>query len=174
MGVLRWQSKLDATLEAAGAKKAQFAKFDPEVLIALRMGVLQLRFLERVPESAAVNESVELVKRARKRSAAGLVNALLRKVASLPADSEKPLASLDSAKAIAEEFAHPFWLVERWAAQFGLEAVAQICRQNQQVPPVSLPLCPVVALWVRLLDPTATRAPGCVPPMSHVPKGIAR
>src|SRR5205823_6645224 len=68
MGVLRWQSRLDATLLTSGAKKAQFAKFDPEVVIALRLGVLQLRFLERIPESAAVNESVELVKRAHKRS----------------------------------------------------------------------------------------------------------
>src|SRR5205807_1952632 len=106
MGVLRWQSRLDAALEAAGAKKAQFAKFDPEVLIALRLGVLQLRFLERIPESAAVNESVELVKRARKRSASGLVNALLRKVASLPVEEEeKSPATFDSAKAIAEAYA---------------------------------------------------------------------
>src|SRR4051794_39791668 len=58
MGVLRWQMRLDSAIAEFTGKK-----LDPEVRIALRLGVFQLRFLERIPESAAVNESVELVKR---------------------------------------------------------------------------------------------------------------
>ena len=68
MGVLRWRSLLDG--EIAAHSSYDLVRLDAEVLIALRMGSYQLRFLERIPASAAVNESVELIKRARKRSAA--------------------------------------------------------------------------------------------------------
>src|SRR6266853_1896862 len=79
MGVLRWQSLLDRRLAAASSQKLE--RLDSEVLAALRMGVYQLQFLSRVPAHAAIFESVELVKAARKRSAAPFVNAVLRKIA---------------------------------------------------------------------------------------------
>src|SRR6185312_9381794 len=77
MGVLRWRSVLDEQLSKHADKP--LAKFDAEVITALRIGAYQLLFLERVPAHAAINESVELVKKARKRSEAGMVNAVLRK-----------------------------------------------------------------------------------------------
>ena len=68
-------------------------KLKPEVLIALRIGAYQLLFMDRIPESAAVNESVKLAKNNRAQFAAGLVNAVLRKVASnglqLPDESDR-------------------------------------------------------------------------------------
>src|ERR1017187_9915261 len=76
-GALRYQSQLDYLIGHYSGRKL---RLDPEVRIALRMGIYQLRYLERIPEHAAVGESVELVKRARKHSAAGFVNAVLRKV----------------------------------------------------------------------------------------------
>src|SRR5258707_12948088 len=79
MGVLRWQSLLDQRLAAASSQKLE--RLDGEVLAALRLGVYQLQFLSRVPAHAAIFESVELVKAARKRSAASFVNAVLRKIA---------------------------------------------------------------------------------------------
>src|SRR5712692_5472254 len=75
MGVLRWQRLLDFLIERASHRGA--ADLDLEVLLALRLGIYQMRFLTRVPRAAAVNESVELVKAARKRSAAPFVNAVL-------------------------------------------------------------------------------------------------
>ena len=77
LGVLRWQRLLDFLLGRNLDRAAE--RLDPEVLIALRLGLYQLRFLERIPAHAAVDQSVELVKRARKYSAAGLVNAVLRR-----------------------------------------------------------------------------------------------
>src|SRR5208282_3299065 len=85
MGVLRWQSLLDQRLAAASSQKLE--RLDGEVLAALRLGVYQLQFLSRVPAHAAIFESVELVKGARKRSAAPFVNAVLRKIAGAIADS---------------------------------------------------------------------------------------
>src|SRR5271170_6094610 len=70
MGVLRWQSLLDQRL--AGASSQKIERLDREVLAALRLGVYQLQFLSRVPARAAIFESVELVKAARKGSAASL------------------------------------------------------------------------------------------------------
>ncbi|HEY2912555.1 MAG TPA: transcription antitermination factor NusB, partial [Candidatus Angelobacter sp.] len=78
MGVLRWRSVLDETI--ARLSFTPFRKLDFEVLTALRMGVYQKQFLNKVPAHAAVNETVELVKQAKKVSAAGLVNAVMRKV----------------------------------------------------------------------------------------------
>jgi 16S rRNA (cytosine967-C5)-methyltransferase len=78
MGVLRWQSALDAAFSPL--LSIPLRKLDLEVLIALRMGVYQLAFLSRTPGHAIVNETVELVKYAKKRSAAGLVNAVMRKL----------------------------------------------------------------------------------------------
>ncbi|HVA16339.1 MAG TPA: transcription antitermination factor NusB, partial [Candidatus Dormibacteraeota bacterium] len=70
MGTLRWQRLLDFFIEHYTAKKS--LALDVEVLVALRIGIYQLRHLARIPASAAVDESVELVKRARKQSAASL------------------------------------------------------------------------------------------------------
>ena len=78
MGVERWRLRLDDAV--APHLSQSLSRLDREVLLALRMAAYQLLFLERVPAHAAINESVELVKRARKRSATGLVNAVLRKL----------------------------------------------------------------------------------------------
>src|SRR5215469_3922846 len=77
LGVLRWQRLLDFLLERHSKKPV--AKLDLPVALALRLGLYQIEFLERIPSRAAVNESVELVKRARKASAASLVNAVLHR-----------------------------------------------------------------------------------------------
>src|ERR1700674_1772095 len=85
MGVIRWQSLLDHRLATASSQKLD--RLDGEVLTALRLGVYQLQFLSRVPAHAAIFESVELVKAARKRSAAPFVNAVLRTIAGAGASS---------------------------------------------------------------------------------------
>src|ERR1700686_3137405 len=85
MGVLRWQSLLDQRLAAASSQKLE--RLDGEVLAALRLGVYQLQFLTRVPPRAAIFDSVELVKAARKRSAAPFVNAVLRKITAAGAEN---------------------------------------------------------------------------------------
>jgi 16S rRNA (cytosine967-C5)-methyltransferase len=85
LGVLRWQLQLDQKIRAQMSKPN--AKLDPAVLVALRLGAFQLLHLDRIPAHAAINESVELVKRSGYRSAAGLVNAVLRKLALAPEDT---------------------------------------------------------------------------------------
>jgi 16S rRNA (cytosine967-C5)-methyltransferase len=130
--VLRWRSRLDEAI--AGVSALPLTKVDLEVLIALRLGAYQLRFLNRIPKHAAINESVELVKRARKSSAAPFANAVLRvmgdtKIAPSPqAIAGEPVARL------AREFAHPEWLVKRWVQAFGPERALAICQYDQRIP----------------------------------------
>src|SRR5262249_20180336 len=85
MGVVRWRSRLDDEIAATSSQLLK--KLDLEILIALRLALYQFRFLTRIPYRAALHESVELVKRARKRSAAPFVNAVLRKLAKGPPSS---------------------------------------------------------------------------------------
>ncbi|HLI64326.1 MAG TPA: 16S rRNA (cytosine(967)-C(5))-methyltransferase RsmB [Terriglobales bacterium] len=135
MGVLRWRSRLDQTIAAASARP--LAKVDIEVLTALRLGAYQLGYLDRIPAHAAIDESVELVKRARKHSAAGFANAVLRNIAGMPGEivSEPHPRTVVS---LAREFAHPQWLVERWVEEYGTERAELICRHNQRVPKTAI------------------------------------
>jgi 16S rRNA (cytosine967-C5)-methyltransferase len=135
LGVLRWQRLLDFLLEQDLGKPV--ASLDTEVLLALRLGLYQLRFLTRVPVRAAVNESVELVKRARKSSAAGLVNAVLRRAASaageMPEQLERLLpADLPPAERLATRYSHPTWMVARWLEVFGQARTAALLESNNR------------------------------------------
>jgi 16S rRNA (cytosine967-C5)-methyltransferase len=137
MGVLRWRSLLDTHIAARSSQK--LARLDAEVLTALRIAVYQLLFLDRVPARAAVNESVELVKRAKKRSAVPFANAVLRKFAA-GADrlDESAIANAATPAELANSAAHPSWLVERWTKQFGLESAREICAYNQRIPETAI------------------------------------
>ncbi len=117
MGVLRWRGGLDFQIENLSGKKVD--RFDSEVRTALRMGVYQIRFLERIPKRAVVDDAVELTKAARKRSAAGLVNAVLRKCESpdqrlLGRDFEN--LSAENLESVSRAF--PSWILQRWATNF--------------------------------------------------------
>src|SRR5271154_4377194 len=130
MGVLRWRLLLDRRLAAASSQKIE--QLDDEVLIALRLGAYQLQFLSRIPARAAIFESVELVKAARKRSAASFVNAVLRKievevahagagdaVARIVNSDVNSGDDSDDATTLAQNAAHPSWLVARWTERYG-------------------------------------------------------
>ena len=141
MGVLRWKSLLDS--EIANVSAQPLAKLDLEVLTALRLALYQLRWLDRVPARAAINESVELVKRARKRSAAPFVNAILRKFGSgrsAAGDIAPPVVDGDSPATLAASAAHPRWLVGRWSQNYGLDFATLICQHNQSVPVTAIRL----------------------------------
>jgi 16S rRNA (cytosine967-C5)-methyltransferase len=136
MGVLRWRSLLDQQIAARSSLK--LSKLDPEVLTCLRLAAYQLLYLNRVPQHAAVHESVELVKRARKRSAVPFVNAVLRKFAGSAADPSGKHGRTATVAELASSSAHPQWLVERWTQLFGLSVTRQICNYDQQVPVTSI------------------------------------
>jgi len=120
-GVLRFRAQLDFLIEHYAGRRR---KLDREVRTALRMALYQLRYLERVPAHAAVAESVELVKRARKTSAAGFVNAVLRKV------DRRPVAWPSREV----EWSCPEWLLARWESFYGAAAAEAIARAALREP----------------------------------------
>ena len=134
MGVLRWRGVLDDKI--AEHTSQPLTKLDREVLIALRLGAYQLLFLDRIPKHAAINESVELVKRARKKSAAGMVNAVLRKISNSHFSQKRGELGHPSLDNRPGNYgaAHPPWLVERWDRVYGSEIASKICEYNQSAP----------------------------------------
>jgi 16S rRNA (cytosine967-C5)-methyltransferase len=139
MGVVRWRSRLDADIATASSQP--LSKLDAEILIALRIALYQFLWLDRVPQRAALHESVELVKRARKRSAAPFVNAVLRKLSAAPRKTQVPAHDETSSPAdLADGLAHPAWLVERWVREYGLSSAYQICQHNQAIPTAAIRL----------------------------------
>jgi 16S rRNA (cytosine967-C5)-methyltransferase len=157
MGVLRWRSRLDD--EIAPASSQPLAKLDLEILIALRLALYQLRWLDRIPQRAAIHESVELVKRARKRSAVPFVNAVLRKLSATPKKNLRTLDANSSAENLASTLAHPLWLVKRWEKEYGASATHAICEHNQAISATAIRLRSDDAL-VPLKQEGVTVAPG--------------
>jgi 16S rRNA (cytosine967-C5)-methyltransferase len=129
MGVLRWQIALDAGVRRFLERPDQ--KIAEAVAMALRMGAFQLLHMDRIPAHAALSESVELCRAAGQPHATGMVNAILRKVATAPKPKEKVF---ELPAAFAERLGHPAWLVERWVKAYGRAAAMKMCEADQQEP----------------------------------------
>jgi 16S rRNA (cytosine967-C5)-methyltransferase len=150
-GTLAWQGRLDHHLGQLVHRP--LAELDAGARAALRLGLYQLLFLDRVPAYAAVDASVRLARRSG-RGAAGLVNAVLRRVsregqAALPL----PDAAGDRIGRLAVEWSHPRWLVERLADEIGIEELPRLLAAHNRHGPVALRAHPVGsrdALGVRL------------------------
>jgi len=141
-GVQRWRAALDHVI--AHVSKRSIDRLDPEIVEILRLGAYQLLYLSRVPAAAVVDDAVNLAGRAGKRSASGLVNAVLRSISRAratlplpprPADPADRPAAIDY---LAVTLSHPRWLVERWLDRFGFDATEQWLRFNNAPAPLTL------------------------------------
>ena len=141
-GTLRWQRNLDHLVEHFAARP--IAKIDGDVLHILRLSLYQLLHLDRVPASAVVDDAVDLARQAKKSSATGFVNAVLRSTQRkrqhlpLPPRPETG-APRDAALAyLGITHSHPEWLVARWFDRYGLEATEQWVQFNNDTPQMTL------------------------------------
>jgi len=150
-GSLRWQRSLDHLVEHFANRP--LGKVDRDVLHILRLSLYQILHLDRVPASAVVDDAVDLTRHARKGSAAGFVNAVLRSalrqrhrlpLPPRPALSERGEAKgagLDRDAAIAYlgiTHSHPDWLVGRWVDRYGLEAAERWVHFNNETPRLTI------------------------------------
>ena len=137
-GTLRWQRQLDYLIEHFA--KRPLAKLDFEVLQILRLGAYQLLHLDRVPAAAAVNDAVAMTRRARKTSAAGLVNAVLRALSRnshrLPLPPRPPDG--DPLPYLEVSLSHPGWLADRWLDRYGFEAAEAWEQFNNAAAPLTI------------------------------------
>ena len=141
-GSLRWQRALDHVITHF-ARRA-LSTIDPEVVFVLRLSLYQILHLDRVPASAVVDDAVDLARGARKRSATGFVNAVLRNTlrqrTKLPFPS-RPDTDADRDAVLAYlgiTHSHPAWLVARWLDRYGYEATERWVRFNNETPRLTL------------------------------------
>lgn len=112
-------------------------KLDPLVLVILRLGAYQLLYLDRIPASAACNESVKLAKKWVHEGAGKLVNGALRQMARTRDQWKFPQGPDHELERIALEYYHPEWLVRRWKFRYGLEEAVKLCAFDNARPAFS-------------------------------------
>jgi 16S rRNA (cytosine967-C5)-methyltransferase len=141
-GTLRWQAALDHVIAAFSRRPV--TKLDAEVLDILRTAIFQLLHLDRVPASAVVSDAVNMTRKVGKKSAAPLVNALLRRVSRerahlplppRPENTDDRAAALDY---LAVSLSHPRWLAARWLDRYGFTATEAWLQFNNRPAPLTI------------------------------------
>ncbi len=134
-GVLRHAITLDWRLDHLSRKP--MARLPLNVATTLRVAAYQLLYLDRIPDSAAVNEAVKLIRKQPGHDWGGLVNAILRNFIRQP---PPPLADISTnpIQALSVQYACPKWMVKRWLKAFGLASAKELCRKTLEIPPMTL------------------------------------
>ena len=133
-GVTSWKLTLDEIIKKHS--KIKIKKISPWILNILRMGIYQIIFLDKIPKSAAVNESVTLAKRYGHSGSSGFVNALLRKVDKK--DYEELFSIQDEVKRNSLVYSMPEWIVQKLLNQKGEKAVEHICENSNVRPKLTI------------------------------------
>jgi 16S rRNA (cytosine967-C5)-methyltransferase len=134
-GVLRHRGNLDWRLTALTNRP--LLGLPTIVVMILRLGAYQLLYLDRVPDSAAVNESVKLAKRVKGRDWSGVVNGVLRNLIR-QAEPQGPSPSEDPVHALSIRYSCPTWLTQRWIDRLGRDQTERVCQQTIGIPPLTL------------------------------------
>ena len=133
-GVLRHRARLDWQLNAVASRPLH--RLPAVVAAILRLGAYQMRYLDRIPVSAAVNESVKLAKGVKGRDWRGMVNGILRNLTR--AEIEWPDMARDPVNGLSVTYSCPNWLTRRWIDRWGIEVAEAMCRHTATVPPLTL------------------------------------
>jgi 16S rRNA (cytosine967-C5)-methyltransferase len=131
-GVIRWRAKLDWVL--IGFYHGDFLKCLNIVKNAMRVALYQIMFLDRIPIPAAINESVEIVKRIQGDRTAGIVNGVLRNIARNLDNIRYPEKNDDIIYYFSIIYSHPRWMVKRWVERFGKEKAEKLLFVNNRRP----------------------------------------
>ena len=141
-GTLRWQRGLDHLVEFFARRPVR--RLDLEITVILRLSLYQLLHLSRVPASAVVDDAVDLTRAARKPSASGFVNAVLRQTLRqrnrlpLPARPDMPGDRAAALAYLGITHSHPEWLVARWLDRHGFDATERWVQFNNESPSLTL------------------------------------
>jgi 16S rRNA (cytosine967-C5)-methyltransferase len=135
-GVLRHPNFLDYIIRSFA--RIPLVRMDLPVLTVMRMALFQLRFLDRIPDFAAIDTSVSLIKARNGRKTAGFVNGVLRNAVRRFHTLALPDPHADLLGHIIVVHSIPEWLAKRWLARYGPDQVLELCRTINQVPPLTL------------------------------------
>lgn len=135
-GTIRMRGNVDYILSQF--LKNPLNKITPWIRLILRLGVYQMIFMDKIPDRAAVNESVNLSKKYGHPGTVKLVNGVLRNVARNKETLTYPALEKDAVNHIAVVYSHPKWLVKRWIKQLGVEETINLCAANNSSLPVTV------------------------------------
>lgn len=119
------------------SSKIKMKKIHKKILIILKMGIYQIIFMDSVPDSAAVNESVILTKKHGNKGSIGYVNGMLRNI-SRKKEEFKDLNIKDDAERISIKYSHPKWLVDKWISEYGTDFTEDLARANNENPSLNI------------------------------------
>lgn len=133
-GVTTWKLTIDEIIKKYS--KIRLKKISPWILNILRMGIYQIVFLDKVPKSASVNESVNLAKRYGHKSSSNFVNAILRKIDKK--DYKEFFELKDDVERISKTTSMPIWIIEELLKENDIKKVEEICRCSNVRPKVAI------------------------------------
>lgn len=154
-GVVRWRAKLDWVL--TGFYFGEFHKCMNLVKNAMRVGLYQILFLDKVPVPAAINEAVEMIKHLQGEKAAGMVNAVLRNIARNLSNIRYPNIADDESFYYSIIHSHPKWLVKKWIEEFGVEETIKLMEANNEKPYTPLRVNTLKATSAEVLEIFTTK-----------------
>jgi len=168
-GIVRRQRTLDSLIDVLGKKKA--AQQPPELRIALHLGLYQLRYLDRIPASAAVNTSVEIAKENGLGKLSGVVNGLLRSYIR-QSESQDPLQlPADPVTRLGIEHSFPDWIVETWLEQLPIEEVERLLAWFNLSPKIDLRVN-ILKTSVAKVEALLQESGIAVERIPHLPQGL--
>jgi len=135
-GVVRWQGRLDWHIDQLINIKP--GRISPTIRTLLRLALYQILFLDRVPDHAAVNETVRIAKATHPAYLAGFVNGVLREAIRRGDGWDWPAEQSDPEQYLAATTAHPAWLVALWLRELGFAETRELCLANNRVAPMTL------------------------------------
>lgn len=135
-GVLRQRESMDRII--GHFSKSPIKKIKPKPLYLLRIGIYQIVHMDRIPDFAAIDTTVEIGKKTCGKPTAGFINAVLRKAATRHHEIELPDKDRDPADFIGIEYSLPLWLAKRWLDRYGFDPTVRLCEQISTIPSITL------------------------------------
>lgn len=130
-GTVKWTLTIDWHIRQFS--KVRLKKISPWILNIIRLGIYQLLYMDKIPVSAACNESVNLAKKYGHAATSGFVNGILRTVARNREALEYPDRQADRVEYLVVRYSHPRWMVEQWLARYGEEFTESLLQANNSI-----------------------------------------
>ncbi len=169
-GIVRRRRSLDAIIDQLGKKKAE--QQPPQLRLILHLGLYQLRYLDHIPDSAAVNTSVELAKENGLKKLTGVVNGVLRQYVRLAAQTNDPLQlPKDPLERLEILHSFPGWILQLWRSQLSLEETEELCIWFNKPPTIDLRVN-ILRTSIEEVELALKENNLTVTPLPHLPQGL--
>ena len=135
-GVLENKIYIDYVIRSFS--KVRLKRIEPVIMNILRIGIYQMLFMDRIPDSAAVNESVKLAKTYASKGSHAFTNGMLRNISRNKDKIELPDKSKDGIKYLSVKYSHPEWMIERWKKQYNFPFAEELVKANNKRPKLNI------------------------------------